>query len=1548
MISERPNLVSHKLFTKNTITIGLFLLLMATVFYFVQGTAAGEHDLVLSDGLLPIYDGEPGSYNGGGSYGATVAGVGLNGSYGRQLNPDPWHPSWIDLVPPAYRSGIRVYDVVEFYFKVDSAHVANPGDPTFVMGRWVAAGSAPNAGRSNTVYIKNYIEGGVIDDTYRKVTIPLVDLAHENWDLNGVEAFYFVGLDPQSRVFYVDNILLRDVTGPSILNANAETSYIVKISVNEWSALDSIRNQENYAISSETDPNYLTAQRPIEVGAHYRFQTYQNNVTPSSFLNNYGILLRLKEPLKEGHTYSVSVVGITDKIGNSLEGDTEFSFTYTDIKTTDNIKVSQVGYLPSAIKRGFIGGYYGDLGGGIWAVGDGGKVFSYDKHSGWAEQVTPATTTLRGVGGNREDDIWAVGDSGTILNFDGDNWSQVLSPTTTNLNAVYFDEKNIGWAVGDGGLILRYSGGVWSTTTSPTSERLNRIDRDLIVGDNGTILRWDGSTWVALRKFTDENLYGVSGNMGLAVGANGTVLYRKYVSTFEESNISKDTLSNLWDVATNPHNPEVYNSYIVGEGGLLWEANRQGADKRIVDSGTNEDLNTIGFVSNVKWVGGGDNGSLLTIAGPYDGLSSTASSLDMGNIYDIFVLPAGAMRLSKNLPTVQLINVNTGNVAYEVEPVLKSANYFLSGEDVYEFDFSAFMTPGTYKVRVPGVGESYEFEISNDAFNDAIYHTSRYLYYARSGTAIETPYAEERFARPISHMYTEAGNLVDGAFHPSVASSSLYIDEVTCPTVSVSNGGSCPEESYKDVSGGWYDAGDYGKYTSTAVPSVWRLLIGYQLSPNSFDDDNANVPESGNGIPDVLDEAKWELDWLLKMQADDGGVYNKLVANTWEYGGPDTTDLGSYPVRYIMARDTLNTAATVGIFAMASRVWEDIDPTYAATLLSRAELGWEFLEDHPTREPVGGFKNPANHNSGPYPDSDESDERSWAAMELYNATGEAKYKDYFELYGYTGSDISGTFTKGCFGWHGGGGWMDLSLACSYACATTEREMDATIRTACLNNAIKFGSTVRQDENIYPYGSRLDVPEWIGWMYGGDNHESLMFYIAWKLTGEQKYLTAAYLQLYNTIGLNPLSLSFITGIGDKYPMFPLQGQSMFDDVDEPIPGFVASGPYVHLNLSNLWYAGAQSDQNNYPSLLRVGSPYPMLRRYADHNSLVPYNESTILEMAVNYVVFSILGDSAEPQVCTPNWVVSSWSPITCSEGETQTRTYVDINNCGDNSNQPPDETRDCPTVTCTPSWTCGDWSDCDGSTQARTCSDQNSCGVDIGKPIETQSCEEPQVCTPNWIVDSWTPLNCREGETQTRSYIDFNNCGDISSQPDDETRDCPTVACTPSWACGDWSSCVNSTQTRTCSDNNSCGVDTDKPTETQSCNSGGSGSQNSGGSSGVVKHNNNSNEAGREVGTASSSLVAETEKLPKEDKQQIEQNEYVAAVEENSSTVWQADGGETGVALSEPVAEPIIEVSDKTENSSDHDTFKWYLAVFVIIIQVAVVLIFWSVIKIFWP
>jgi len=282
-----------------------------------------------------------------------------------------------------------------------------------------------------------------------------------------------------------------------------------------------------------------------------------------------------------------------------------------------------------------------------------------------------------------------------------------------------------------------------------------------------------------------------------------------------------------------------------------------------------------------------------------------------------------------------------------------------SGERIFKASFSSLVTPGTYSISVaaPGVAASQPFQISSNVYQPLVVDATRYFYYQRQGIALDSAHA---------------GAYTRGVGHPQDAHATFQ------------SGVNPP----RDVSEGWYDAGDYGKYVNNGATSVSKLVWAYQLFPNEFKDKQLNIQESGNGIPDILDEAKWELDFILKMQDQtSGGFYHMVQPSSGNAPDQDPTP------RYIAdvngsqtnVRPTDDAAAAAAALAEASISFLNWNPTYARTLLTAAQRGWNYLVANPNN--VSG--------PGPYNTSDDSANRLWAAAALYRATGAAQYHQYF-------------------------------------------------------------------------------------------------------------------------------------------------------------------------------------------------------------------------------------------------------------------------------------------------------------------------------------------------------------------------------------------------------------------------------------------------------------------------------------------------------------------------------------------------------------------------
>ncbi len=293
-----------------------------------------------------------------------------------------------------------------------------------------------------------------------------------------------------------------------------------------------------------------------------------------------------------------------------------------------------------------------------------------------------------------------------------------------------------------------------------------------------------------------------------------------------------------------------------------------------------------------------------------------------------------------------------------------------SGDKVWWFDFSSVTTPGDYYVFDPtnNVG-SYRFSIGEDVYNKALNLATKMYYYQRCGAPKTT---------------THAGDWQDDACHIH------SLQDINCRSISDPNNAAAE----KDLSGGWHNAGDYNKYVTHSWSTVHDLLFAYQENPTVFSDDNG-IPESGNGVPDLLDELKVELDWLVKMQQSNGAVLMKVAVPCFEAASPASTDLTQ---RFYGPEQASATRAVASMFAHAAVVYRGLPnatmQAYGDNLLSKAELAWNWVQNNPA---TSSYDNSGFCSLNPeWSANDQNEALTGAAALLFAATGNTAYRSYFE------------------------------------------------------------------------------------------------------------------------------------------------------------------------------------------------------------------------------------------------------------------------------------------------------------------------------------------------------------------------------------------------------------------------------------------------------------------------------------------------------------------------------------------------------------------------
>jgi endoglucanase len=448
-----------------------------------------------------------------------------------------------------------------------------------------------------------------------------------------------------------------------------------------------------------------------------------------------------------------------------------------------------------------------------------------------------------------------------------------------------------------------------------------------------------------------------------------------------------------------------------------------------------------------------------------------------------------------------------------------------SGNVVHEIDFSAYTTPGNgYVLHVYNTA-SDPFKISDDIYTVLRKDALAYYYRSRSGIELLKQYAGDSWARA-------AGHLSD--------------NHVTCYKGKDTSGKDWPGcDYYLDVSGGWYDAGDYGKYVVNGGISVWTLLNEYEHSPKAFGDGTLDIPENANGVPDILDEARWELKFMLGMQVPAGEelagmVHHKMHDDQW-------SNMPSMPVetatnRFLFPPSTAATLNVAAVGAQCSRIWKTIDPAFSAQCLTAAETAWAAAVANPQMYAVSFAA-----GGGDYADTAVDDEFYWAAAELYVTTGKDVYKDYLlaspDWAGAAVPDWGNTEALGT---------ISLSLIPNNLPGDKVKECrDAILKTADQRMDVIAGSGYREPLATFVWGSNAEAL-----------NAAMIMGLAYQYSGNQDYLDGVIETMDYLLGRNPLNISYVTGYGTtsaQHPHHRFWANQPSNGYPAPPPGVVVGGP-----------------------------------------------------------------------------------------------------------------------------------------------------------------------------------------------------------------------------------------------------------------------------------------------------------------------------------------------------------------------------------------------------
>lgn len=438
-------------------------------------------------------------------------------------------------------------------------------------------------------------------------------------------------------------------------------------------------------------------------------------------------------------------------------------------------------------------------------------------------------------------------------------------------------------------------------------------------------------------------------------------------------------------------------------------------------------------------------------------------------------------------------------------------------------DFSEFTETGQYVIHVPGVGYSPEFTIDHVVFEELGTASLKAFYYNRASIELEEQYAGA-WARPLGHPDDRV------LVHASAASKER------------------PEGTVLSVPKGWYDAGDYNKYIVNSGITMGTLLSLYEDFPSHSSSLNLNLPESGNGIPDLLNEALWNLEWMIKMQdPHDGGVYHKLTAAKFE---GTLLPHEAQSTRYVVAKSTAAALNFAAVMAQASRVYGDFLPDMAIECLKAAQMAWVWAKSNPETYYEQADLNKKFHPSietGAYGNRMLGDEWLWAASELYISTHNKEYLDFiphpesFELPNW-----------------GNVGWLGYYSLLRYReDLHLPQGLLAQIKHQLLQKVEEYATAAKDSDYRVVMGYRETDFVW------GSNsvaaNQGIALLQAYILTGDGKYTSLAQANLDYLLGRNATGYCYVTGFGQQSPQDPHHRASAAAPDTPPVPGFIVGGP-----------------------------------------------------------------------------------------------------------------------------------------------------------------------------------------------------------------------------------------------------------------------------------------------------------------------------------------------------------------------------------------------------
>jgi endoglucanase len=477
-----------------------------------------------------------------------------------------------------------------------------------------------------------------------------------------------------------------------------------------------------------------------------------------------------------------------------------------------------------------------------------------------------------------------------------------------------------------------------------------------------------------------------------------------------------------------------------------------------------------------------------------------------------------------------------------------------SGDRVQAADFSALAQPGTYVLDVPGVGRSVPFAVGDDVFARPLYLAMRSFYGQRCGTAVDLGPEFPGYRYPACHR--------EGAWHASSGKTGARASEK-----------------------GWHDAGDYGRYVVNSGITTGTLLWAYEMFGDRLKGLKLDLPESGNALPDVLDEVRWNLEWMLSMQDEDGGAFHKQTSERFAGFVMPQDDRSVSVVIGTGAphfKGTCASADLAAVAAIAARAYRPHDAALADTALDAARKGFAWAVAHPAVT----YRNPEGVATGAYGDGDCRDEVLWAAAELWRTAGDEAASRYFLEHERA--------LRPRLRADGPPAWPDVAPLALWTYALAPRG-DAAVQRALREASLAAADAIVERTVANGYRTSLVTNDYVWGSNAVTANYGLQLLVAHAMKPDSRYVEAALDNLYYLLGRNTHAVSWVTGVGARPFRHPHHRPSGADANPEPWPGLLSGGP---------------NRRKQDPAMQKLPDGLPPAKMYLDDQESYASNEYAI--------------------------------------------------------------------------------------------------------------------------------------------------------------------------------------------------------------------------------------------------------------------------------------------------------------------------------------------------